>query len=281
MPKKILLGILSDPAKSNLYEQDFFSILKTYQQDFIFHLIGASERDVTKKQYQEMYSRFHNNLKDLKFTSVFQGHRLKNKHFSSRVGLFPASINHLIKGPQFIFGPYPINSQSRYLKFKSKVSINLVRPFISGKIFKIGYCPFGGKAFDRTRAFPDMTDNDIYKLFYKAQKNSWFDFFYLEAGSGESNLRQNQIQSFLSGLQDSAGAKTGDSRSNTSKLTGNLVIPRSIYGGGITNVEALCDILRCNQVEGLIPETIIIGNISEKDVRTTFQIIEKVSELNE
>ncbi|MCE7735770.1 MAG: hypothetical protein GPJ54_12890 [Candidatus Heimdallarchaeota archaeon] len=276
------LGILGDPAKIEKYSEEFYQILKSEYANNVFHLIGASEYNVTKQDYQDMYNRFELTLKNQSFDKfeLFGKYEGATK-FNGRIGLFPSHQNQLIKGPSFIFAPYPANSQSRFLKLKAKFMISLFQRFSKHNIIKIAYFPLGGKAAERTKSplkinFELLTDN-----FHNAIRDKWFDWTYLEAGSGELHIDPDTLRSIFSNNR----LKKINSNNVKHKTKGSdvqrIILPNSIYGGGITSTSILRQILEPKGSEPIIiPESVIIGNVSEENISTTYQIIEVFEELN-
>lgn len=280
---KSYLGILGDPAKLEKYSDDFYGILKSKNSEYLFHLIGASERDVTKKNYQDMYNKFKLALGNTKFLDFNLFRISKNsKNFRSRIGLFPSGVNQLILGPDFVFAPYPANSNSRYLKFKARYTISIFSRLSKHNLVKIAYFPIGGKAAERTKS----NSNDLDKLRFKfkdAFENSWFDWIYLEAGSGEELLEPEIVESIIAFdrnqvIKDFMNKLTSNLSTNIEKI----IIPNTIYGGGINSPAKIKSLLEPRGSEPIIvPECIIIGNVSEKNISVTYDIIDIFEELNQ
>lgn len=279
------LGILGDPAKLEKYPDDFYNILKSKKSDNLFHLIGASEKDVTRQNYQDMYYRFEMSLKNIEFANFNLFNFSENpKDFSSRIGLFPSAANQLISGPNFVFAPYPANSNSRYLKIKAKITISVFNKFSKHNLIKVAYFPLGGKAAERTKSH--ISDIELLRLkFRNAYTNSWFNWIYLEAGSGEELLDPDIIENILSFnkneiLQD----YNNQINSLSSKLNDieKIIIPNTIYGGGIDTPSKLKSLLEPRGSDPvLVPECIIIGNVSENNISDTYDIIDVFDELNQ
>lgn len=275
----IYLGILGDPAKLERYNDEFYSILKTEENNHIFHLIGASEQDVTTSNYQEMYELFKKKLEKQEFDDfTLFGKNPHGKKFNARIGLFPSHQNQLIKGPGFVFAPFPANSKSRYLKIRARITISLFKKFSNYNITKIAYFPLGGKAAIRSKSNVDVNLEQLKTNFHKSLTNKWFDWSYLEAGSGQKVMNHETIQYIFSNTQNSNRMKS--IMNNHSGDIEQIILPRAIYGGGITSSSILQEILEPKNGEPiLVPQSIIIGNISEENISTTYQIIEKFNEL--
>ncbi len=264
---KVYLGILGDPAKLSKYDDKFYSLLQYDTTGSIFYLLGASEKDVTKEDYQKMYDKLINAL------NIINPHPIdiftNDKSVNSRIGLFPSSHRHLLKGPSFVFAPFPANSTSKLLKLKSKLIINLMKPFVKLKLVTIAYFPQGGKAAYRTKADLNLTEYQLIELFKKYKSKSWFQWYYLEAGSGEKFLDLKTIQSVL---------KTQIKEDNKYQDI-PLIVPKSIYGGGIIDIKVLNSILTVEK-DKLIPNCIIIGNISEENIDITIEMVKRINEFN-
>ncbi len=279
------LGILGDPAKLEKYSNDFYNILKSKNSDKLFHLIGASERDVTRQNYQEMYNKFELALKDIKFPNfnLFSISR-SPQDFRSRIGLFPSASNQLISGPDFVFAPYPANSNSRYLKIKAKITISIFDKFSKYSLIKVAYFPLGGKAADRTKSH--FSDLDLLRLkFRNAFNNAWFNWIYLEAGSGEKLLDPEKVENILSYNKNKLLQDYKDIINSTSSKLNDIekiIIPNTIYGGGINSPSKIKSLLEPRGSDPiLVPECIIIGNVSENNISDTYDIIDVFEELNQ
>ncbi|MHA2028150.1 MAG: hypothetical protein ACW99A_02670 [Candidatus Kariarchaeaceae archaeon] len=272
------LGVLGDPAKLHKYSEEFYEILKSEFSNNVFHLLGASEYDVTNKDYQSMYGNLHNVLNNYSFPKFdLFGSTDNNTKFNSRVGLFPSHRNQLIPGPNFVFAPFPSISSSLYLKLQARITITLFHKFSKYNIIKIGYFPFGGKAAERTKSYDNNNTTEIQKQFSKTLGNKWFNWVYLEAGSGETHMDPAMIQSIISDRYTSKfhsflGKRDDDVRRH--------IIPKTIYGGGINSPTILRKLLEPGSESIYVPECVIIGNISEKNISVTYDIIETFNELN-
>ena len=260
---KVHLGILADPAKIDLYSEDFYRIFEI--QDDNFALLGASERFVTKRRYKKMYKKILYHMKKRKNPPYIPGLTPEKyrKSFDSAIGLFPSSTQHLIRGPKFIFAPIPINSTSNYLLFKAKFLTKLLSPFLKAEIYPLAYHPMGGKAARRTKADTTLDPQTIKQRFIDARKDPFFKWFYIEAGSGEQRMDENLIQEILK-------VQVFDGKGNPT------IIPNAIYGGGIKSVEDIKTILN----NRYLPQAIVVGNISEEDPKVTYKILEYVQEFN-
>ncbi|MDH5400847.1 MAG: hypothetical protein OEZ01_10880 [Candidatus Heimdallarchaeota archaeon] len=279
---KTYLGILGDPAKIELYDESFYSALKYDDTQVSFNLLGASEKYVNRINYKLMFSKFSHELTGYNFKDNLPFLTNNSTHYSWRIGLFPSGINHLIRGPKFIFSPYPINSTSQYLKLKSKIITNCLKPFVRQKMIPIGYCPLGGKASQRTKAKTNYSNDSLAELFNQARFNNYLKLLYLEAGSGEQPVDKNIIQNiFLNQLAHP------DKPTNIQKLqqlypdADRFILSGFIYGGGITSINDLERIIGINDQFNIIPQYVIIGNISENNIDMTFKLIDKFQELNE
>lgn len=273
---KVHIGILGDPAKLELYDDRFYSLVQKDETQSLFYLLGASERGVKKSDYKLMFDRLKSHLNsDDTYKNPFKqsltGH-------NSRVGLFPSSAAHLIDGPSFVLAPFPYNSRSFYLRFKSQFLRILLTPFTKKSIISLAYFPLGGKAAERTKAkkYPEI--DELAKLFYTARRENKFSWYYLEAGSGEKKLLSNDIEKIMLAQYK---ALNGYAFTSSGVVDGEIkIIPNSIYGGGINSVEMIKEILYPNTVSRLIPHCLIIGNISEIDVEMTMSIIKSVNKFN-
>lgn len=277
------LGILGDPAKIEKYSEEFYQILKSEFAKNVFHLIGASEYTVTNQDYQDMYNLFKLTLHNQSFDNFNLFGKFENTNkFNARIGLFPSHQNQLIKGPSFIFAPYPANSKSRYLKLRARIVISLFQRFSEHNIVKIAYFPLGGKAAERTKSIQNSDYQVLTGNFHNAMKNNWFDWTYLEAGSGELHIDSDILQSILSNNNLKKTYSVSLKHKIKDKEIQRLVLPNSIYGGGIKSPSILRQILEPKGSESIIiPECVIIGNISEENISTTYEIIEVFDELNE
>ncbi len=273
---KVHIGILGDPAKLDLYDERFYSLSKRDDTQSLFYLLGASERDVKKSDYNLMFNKFIPHLdSNTDYKNPFD-QSLKGKY--SRVGLFPSSAAHLIKGPEFVLAPFPYNSRSTYLRFKSQFLRILLTPFTKKSIIPLAYFPLGGKAAERTGETIYHEIDDLAKLFYKARKESNFSWYYLEAGSGEKKLLLTDIEKILLAQYK---ALNGISFVSQDYVVGDIkIVPNTIYGGGITSVEMVEEILYPDTDSKLIPNCLVIGNISENDIDTTINIILSVNKFN-
>ena len=263
---RILLGLLGDTAKIELYDESFYSLHNQDKSNSTFYLIGASESDVTVNEYKEMYQNFIqlNRAETLQF-NVFS----HSKGICSRIGLFPSSVRHLIHGPGFVFAPFPLNSANRYLKIKAKFLYHVVKIFSSRPIIPINYIPFGGLAARRTQTSSKLGRKSLTDLITSSSNSR--DWLYIEAGSGQNHLDRALIQDLLNAKKIH--------HKNDYISTSNLV-PRSIYVGGINSLEVLDDILDTNTPNILLPNCIIVGNISETNISVTRKIVERVGLIN-
>ncbi|MHA2502603.1 MAG: hypothetical protein ACXAE3_07030 [Candidatus Kariarchaeaceae archaeon] len=282
---KTALGILGDPAKEDLYHDDFYSLLTHQKDEPVFYLLGASERDVTRKQYRKMYDKLiSSNPSSHQFTPIPGLTSSSRYDIRSRIGLFPSGVSQLIKGPSFAFASYPANSQSRNLQIRAKLLSTLLTPILPFKVLNIAYYPLGGKAAGRTKARDNITLRQIKSEFRDLRIRDNQDWYYLEAGSGQKSLPSTQIQEIL--LAQAAGylsEKEENIRKALAELPGGsrVVVPRSIYGGGIVSVDNMRNILAADQNDSyLVPEIVIIGNISEDDISMTYRIAEEVNRIN-
>jgi heptaprenylglyceryl phosphate synthase len=276
------LGILGDPAKLDLYENQFFSILEHDERQVAFHLIGASEDDVTRQQYKKMYHSLIDHIGNLQFNPLPRLNGSQRRDASGRIGLFPSSASHLIRGPSFIFAPFPINSTSTYLKFKSKFLNFILSPVLSHKVLNLAYFPLGGKAASKTLANSEQTEDEIGLIFHDIRLDHWFDYYYLEAGSGQEFLSDEFIQKILaqqaSALLDKPLSEFKEDFDHLNPL--RYIVPGSIYGGGIRTVAQIDKILAPTDSPTLIPEIIVIGNVSEENISETYNILERMQELD-
>jgi len=279
---KSYLGILGDPAKIEKYSEEFYSILNSEHANHVFHLIGASEYDVTNRDYQEMYNRFKSVLINQSFHKFDLFGKFEDaKKFNGRIGLFPSHQNQLIDGPSFIFAPYPANSKSQYLKLKAKITISLFQRFSKFNLVKIAYFPLGGKAAERTKSTLINNFDNLAYDFHNRLRKKWFDWAYLEAGSGQSHVNPDILQSILSKYQLKGIESKNIEREIKNGDVQRLILPKSIYGGGITSPSILREILEPKTSEPIIiPECVIIGNVSEDSISTTYKILEVFDELN-
>jgi heptaprenylglyceryl phosphate synthase len=263
---KVHVGILGDPAKIELYNSEFYKFLTWDNTQSSFYLIGASEKVVPKKNIKEMYQLIDkSNQKILPVPNLTK----KAKGVNSRIGLFPSSTKHLIKGPGFSFAPYPINSTTKKYKIQSRVLKFLLTPFLPFEVVTLAYHPMGGKAAERVRADTNKDINKINNRFLQAKKNNYINWLYLEGGSGEQFLGQKMIQSVLATI--SKDYIINQDENNT------IIVPNSIYGGGITSITQLNEILS----NKLIPQCIILGNISEENVNVTYTLVETIQTFND
>ena len=275
------VGVLGDPAKIDLYSEEFYSLLLGDNSNIIFHLIGASESDVNHEDVNQMYIEFQNILakESLKPLEILPKPKKIHNHFSSRIGLFPSQRNQVVDGPNFIFAPYPINSKSKYLKIKSKITISLYSKFSSHNVLPLAYSPIGGKAAERAKSY-QFDQKQLINQFKGARKNSWFEWFYLEAGSGEKKLKTSTIQEILRVQHEVVNKKLTTQQKRESSNHSRIIVPQSIYGGGIRTKNDIDEILSINDETKYVPQCIILGNISETDVNKTYQLIDRVNELN-
>ncbi len=262
----IHLGILSDPAKYDLYSNEFYEIFAVFQNT-TFSLIGASEKYLKKQDIVNMYNRVEESMQKRKHFSPINNITNSKPTPTSYIGLFPSSTNHLIKGPKFVFAPIPINSKSGYLKMKAKVATWVVSKTNKAKIIPVAYHPMGGKAADRTLADKNHDEVLISKRFEAAVSNNFFKLYYLEAGSGQQKLNSKIISRYLT---------TVNKRSKS-----GTVVDRAIYGGGIKSKKDIEEILYAKTSDKkLVPQIIIVGNISEINISETYKIAEVVADFN-
>ena len=278
---KMYIGILGDPAKLSLYTDEFYEIIKWDTTETCFGLIGASEKDVKKQDFKKMFDKFQKKLGHETFRShiPFLTNRF-SKNFSAKIGLFPSSISSLIRGPGFSFAPFPINSQSQYLKLKSRVLSFTLSPFLPFKVVPLAYHPLGGKAAEKTKADTKINVKKIIKRFVTARKSSYFKWSYLEGGSGEKFLNPEIVEQVLNAVYcfDKAAKK------RVFEFDDYIVVPRIVYGGGITDpekAETIMTKLQNQKGKRIFPQCLIIGNLSEQNVKMTYKVIERVLELNE
>ncbi len=275
---RVKLGVLGDPAKIDLYDSQFYSLLNDQNSLDCFYLIGASEKIVEKQNILSMYQSIIKST-DSKLISSFNLFTKKNKlinPLNTRIGLFPSSLSHIIKGPGFIFAPYPFNSNSKYLKTKAKFLIKLLTPILPQSVNYIAYSPLGGKAAERTHADLTLDFNILSKKFYNARLNNNYSYYYLEAGSGQNMLSVKQIERILESQYKAIHGYKFDDNLNSIEAQ---IVPNSIYGGGIRSVNDISIIL--NKKNKFIPNIIVIGNISEINVEITYKIIEFVKKFND
>ncbi len=260
---KVHLAILADPAKIELYTEEFYQLFAYDQLNTSFALIGASERFVSAIKYKKMFNKIKENISKRTYTTYVPGLTPeKHKHKpEAAIGLFPSATNHLIRGPKFIFAPFPINSTSKYLKFKAKTLTKMLSPFLRAQIIPLAYYPMGGKAAKRTKADTSTDPIKIAQRFALARTDRFFKWFYLEAGSGQQSLPIETIQEVLKVQQNN----------------NETIIPNTIYGGGIRNPQLTREILN----QPLIPQVIVIGNISEEDVQMSYRILDQVQQFNQ
>ncbi|MCY3411430.1 MAG: hypothetical protein INQ03_07335 [Candidatus Heimdallarchaeota archaeon] len=263
----VKLGLLADPAKPKLYKKEFFSLLDYDTTNSVFYLLGASERLVKRSDLQYMYKTIIQNTKvesELSFP-IFSD----RKSINSRIGLFPSSPFHLINGPGFIFAPYPANSKSQYLKMKAKLIPKIIKPIIRSRLIPVIYFPHGGKAANRTKADLSLSDEDFLKIVSKYHNQSGDSpWLYLEAGSGENPLPYPKIASFLR------------NRCSNTLTSSPIIATKTIYGGGISSLDSLRQILYPSTSVSIIPEVLIIGNISEYNLDMTIKLIEEIGNYN-
>ena len=272
------IGILGDPAKLDLYGDEFYDILNYDESNSCFYLIGASENDVTKNQYKQMYDLLQAQLLNSKYPPI--KHLSGSTDFRSRIGLFPSSSTHLIKGPSFSFAPFPVNSKSWYLKFKSRFLSKILRPVLPFAVRTLAYVPQGGKAAMKTKAEPIQLET-LPQIFENLRTTDKFDWYYLEAGSGEEFIPSDIINKVLNAQFVSIGQKSRKTISEYENFD-RIIIPNFVYGGGIrtkAQIKLLLDPSEENPK--LIPEIIIVGNLSEENISKTYELVDLVGELNE
>jgi len=279
------IGVLGDPAKLDLYPEEFYQLLSWDESHSTINLIGASEDDVSKSHYKKMFNKFSQFKTTQHFAEIAGLTDPRLTSFESRIGLFPSSASHLIKGPSFALAPVPVNTRSWYLKFKSNFLQLILKPFLPFLIRKLAYFPLGGKAASKTQADTELGSQEISEIFYQIRREDKFDWYYLEAGSGQDILPVDLISKVLRSQAQALTALTEtDLRQRLDGLSNGsrIIVPRSIYGGGITTVQQLHDILvpQKNEVK-LVPQLVIIGNISEEDISRTYDLVDEISRINE
>ena len=260
MSSRVYLGILGDPAKIELYPEEFYKFLNYDETKSCYYLLGASERDVTKDAFALMYQSIKDETRGGFFPPIPSLTEGLSNNFTSRVGLFPSSASHLINGPEFTFSPYPINSTSNWLRFKSRFLTHVLQPFVKIKIIPLGYHPMGGMAAQRTLADTTFDPQLISNRFIKAHRSRYLRWLYLEGGSGEEFMGIDRIEQILHPLSNKDG-----------------VLESFIYGGGINHPRMVEEIFSMSSV----PQSIVVGNISESNITLTYDILDKVVELNE
>ncbi|MHA1911188.1 MAG: hypothetical protein ACTSYA_05785 [Candidatus Kariarchaeaceae archaeon] len=318
----ITIGLLGDPAKKELYSKIYYDLIGTYgskehEAPFAYALLGASERDVTKIDYEKMYSSFQKNNLKKKFTyqKQFIGeerlprilkaiNRKKiqaKKDVGARIGLFPSSARHIINGPSFILAPIPINTLKAKYYYKAYFLSSLLRNIkLEYQIINLAYHPLGGKAAERTQASSLLKKTSIEKMasnFYQARKSGMFDWYYIEAGSGEHSLSRTELEELLwSQLAYVKGATFKEYRSgmfkknmikkleevSLNKIT--IQVPNVLYGGGIKSKEIFQMLMDTQWEESgtvrLVPSSIVVGNLSEDDVTETEKICQEMEKFN-
>jgi heptaprenylglyceryl phosphate synthase len=229
-----------------------------------------------------MYLNLMDHIGNIQFTPLPRLNGSQRRDAPGRIGLFPSSASHLIRGPSFIFAPFPINSTSRYLKFKSKFLNFILSPILSHKVLNLAYFPLGGKAASKTLANSQHSEEEIGRIFQDIRHDHWFDYYYLEAGSGQKFLSDNFIQNILahqaSALLDQPVSQLHEAFEQLE--SSRYIVPGSIYGGGIRTVEQIDQILGIQNTPKLIPEIIVIGNISEENISETYNILDRFQELD-
>lgn len=318
----ITIGLLGDPAKKELYSKIFYDLIGTYgseehKEPFAYALLGASERDVTKLDYEKMYSTFQKNNLGKKFScqKQFRGeerlprilkaiNRKKiqgKKDVGARIGLFPSSASHLVNGPSFILAPIPINTLKSKYYYKAYFLSSFLRIILLDyQIVNLAYHPLGGKAAERAKASSLHGRPTMEKMafnFYKARKSGMFDWYYIEAGSGEHSLSRMELEELLwSQLAYVKGSTFTDYRSGMfkkrmvktieekglNKIT--IQVPNVLYGGGIKTKEIFQELMDTKWEESgtirLVPSSIVVGNLSEEDVTETEIICQEMENFN-
>jgi len=319
----VTIGLLGDPAKKELYSKLYFDLIGKYgseehKEPFAYALLGASERDVTKHDYETMYSTFQKNNLERKFSNQkqFNGEErlpriLKaivrkkiqtKKDVGARIGLFPGSASQIINGPSFILAPIPINTLKSKYYYKAYFLSSLLRNvLLNYQIINLAYHPLGGKAAERTHAsslIKKTTINKIASNFYQARRSGMFDWYYIEAGSGEHSLSRNELEDLLwSQLAYVKGAtfneyRSGDFKKRTIKKIEEkgsdkvtIQVPNVLYGGGIKSKEIFQMLMDSKWEESgtvrLVPSSMVIGNLSEEDVSETEKVCQEMENFNQ
>lgn len=275
------LGILGDPAKFHQYDPDFYRFLTTEGASSIFYLLGASEDDVNRTQVRKMYQRIVQPTGQFDPIPGLSSPTLQTAR--SRIGLFPSSLSQLIRGPSFAFGSVPVNSTSRYLKMKSNLLQFALSPFLPFITRKVAYFPLGGKAAAKTRAKP-IDHRQLPQLFFQLREQSNYDWYYLEAGSGQEALSPDQINMCLAEQARAIlNLSPADFDLKISELPPKtrIVVPRTIYGGGINDPSIIRALLaHTGESPKFVPRFVIVGNVSEEDITLTYRIFEELRQLN-
>jgi len=261
MSNRVYLGILGNHAKLELYSEEFYEFLKWDESKSCYYLLGASEKDVQKEQFQQMFNEIAlRNSSSLNFPPIPKLTEGMSDNFTSRIGFFPSSVSHLIHGPEFTFAPYPINSKRTWLKFKSRFLATLIRPFVRLRVIPLAYHPMGGKAAERTKSDTTLDLSKISTRFIQASRSKYLKWLYFEGGSGEKFLGTEAISYVLSRISN-----------------GRRILDQMIYGGGITHSGMIDELFSMP----VLPRSLVVGNISETNVSETFRILERLKELNE
>ncbi len=318
----ITIGLLGDPAKKGLYSKLYYDLIgkygsKEHEEPFAYALLGASERDVTKLDYEKMYTSFQKNNLEKKFSYLkqFRGEerlprilktisrkKIQAKNdVGARIGLFPSSAGHLINGPSFILAPIPINTLKPKYYYKAYFLSSILRNIkLKYQIINLAYHPLGGKAAERTQASSLLKKTTIEKMaynFFQARKSGMFDWYYIEAGSGENSLSRKELEELLwSQLAYIKGATFKEYRTglfkkrmikkieekSMNKIT--IQVPNVLYGGGIKSKEIFQMLMDTNWEESgtvrLVPSSIVVGNLSEEDVTETEKICQEMEKFN-
>lgn len=317
----ISIGLLGDPAKKELYKKLYYELIGTYgskehKEPFAYALLGASERDVTRLDYEKMYSMFQKINSEKKFVNQkqFSGEdRLlrimrpisrrkaqEKTDVGARIGLFPSSASHVIKGPSFILAPIPINTLKHKYYYKAYFLSSFLRNIrVDYQIANLAYHPLGGKAAERTQASSLHKKPSIEKMafnFYQARKSRMFDWYYIEAGSGEHALSRKELEELLwSQLAYIKGEKFKEYRNGNFKKKimkkleeegldqATIQVPNVMYGGGIKTKEIFQTLMDTKwESEGvrLEPSSVVVGNLSEENVAETEEICKELEKMN-
>lgn len=107
----------------------------------------------------------------------------------------------------------------------------------------------------------------------------------MEAGSGENTLSSSWISNILTSQASALlNCKTEvvDKKLNDLESGTRVIVPGSIYGGGITTTTQLQNVLGPSQ-NGvkIVPELVIVGNISEQNVSTTYDLVDEINSINQ
>jgi len=142
----------------------------------------------------------------------------------------------------------------------------------------------GGKAARKTKADLSLSNNDLINLFYQIRQDNKFDWYYLEAGSGQEFLDFPFIQSVMKAQFTGIYDERIDIKSwlTTIEPGSRIMVPNAIYGGGIRTKDQLRQIIGPDpSTIKFIPEVVIIGNLSEENIEMTYTLIDLLGEMNE